>query len=202
MSPDTCARCPETSQSVGVAGLEPTAPRSQSECATKLRHTPVTERSVYGWTTAAEIRRRFMAGARRYDVRAPGQRPHPDRGRSSVAESQSSKLNTRVRFPSPAPCEFQRSPPRTRLYTACPLASCRASGSRRPTSARTGHATTLPPHSPPSSTPEGWLAAENRLTASPNWTPPASRAAATAEPSHWPPTQTSPSRLTAEVCGC
>ena len=27
---------------VGVAGFEPTAPRSQSECATKLRHTPST----------------------------------------------------------------------------------------------------------------------------------------------------------------
>jgi hypothetical protein len=27
-------------RSVGVAGFEPTAPRSQSECATKLRHTP------------------------------------------------------------------------------------------------------------------------------------------------------------------
>ena len=26
---------------VGVAGFEPTAPRSQSECATKLRHTPL-----------------------------------------------------------------------------------------------------------------------------------------------------------------
>ncbi len=25
---------------VGVAGFEPTTPRSQSECATKLRHTP------------------------------------------------------------------------------------------------------------------------------------------------------------------
>jgi hypothetical protein len=25
---------------VGVAGFEPTAPRSQSECATKLRYTP------------------------------------------------------------------------------------------------------------------------------------------------------------------
>src|SRR4051794_27851855 len=32
--------------SVGVAGFEPTAPRSQSECATKLRHTPW-RRSVY-----------------------------------------------------------------------------------------------------------------------------------------------------------
>ena len=31
---------------VGVAGFEPTAPRSQSECATKLRHTPMA-RPVY-----------------------------------------------------------------------------------------------------------------------------------------------------------
>ena len=31
------------SDRVGVAGFEPTAPRSQSECATKLRHTPCTE---------------------------------------------------------------------------------------------------------------------------------------------------------------
>ncbi len=31
-----------TSPLVGVAGFEPTAPRSQSECATKLRHTPST----------------------------------------------------------------------------------------------------------------------------------------------------------------
>ena len=30
-----------TTDLVGVAGFEPTAPRSQSECATKLRHTPV-----------------------------------------------------------------------------------------------------------------------------------------------------------------
>jgi hypothetical protein len=29
---------------VGVAGFEPTAPRSQSECATKLRHTPGADR--------------------------------------------------------------------------------------------------------------------------------------------------------------
>ena len=33
---------------VGVAGFEPTAPRSQSECATKLRHTPGADgRQVY-----------------------------------------------------------------------------------------------------------------------------------------------------------
>ena len=33
----------DASDLVGVAGFEPTAPRSQSECATKLRHTPCTE---------------------------------------------------------------------------------------------------------------------------------------------------------------
>ncbi len=34
---------------VGVAGFEPTAPRSQSECATKLRHTPGADGGqVYG----------------------------------------------------------------------------------------------------------------------------------------------------------
>lgn len=31
---------PVTGSQVGVAGFEPTAPRTQSECATKLRHTP------------------------------------------------------------------------------------------------------------------------------------------------------------------
>ena len=45
---------------VGVAGFEPTAPRSQSECATKLRYTPATERPVYGGhrrSNAAQPRR-------------------------------------------------------------------------------------------------------------------------------------------------
>ncbi len=32
----------KTSDLVGVTGFEPVAPRSQSECATKLRHTPST----------------------------------------------------------------------------------------------------------------------------------------------------------------
>ena len=32
---------PRSIDLVGVAGFDPTAPRSQSECATKLRHTPV-----------------------------------------------------------------------------------------------------------------------------------------------------------------
>ena len=37
---------------VGVAGFEPTAPRSQSECATKLRHTPAPSASVDGCARA------------------------------------------------------------------------------------------------------------------------------------------------------
>jgi hypothetical protein len=40
---------------VGVAGFEPAATRSQSECATKLRHTPATERPVYGPTRLDEF---------------------------------------------------------------------------------------------------------------------------------------------------
>ena len=35
-----CRSVEVTGSAVGVAGFEPTAPRSQSECATKLRHTP------------------------------------------------------------------------------------------------------------------------------------------------------------------
>jgi hypothetical protein len=50
--------------------------------------------------TAGGVRRRLGDRTGRYDIGAPGQ--DPDRGRSSVAESQSSKLITRVRFPSPA----------------------------------------------------------------------------------------------------
>ena len=41
-------------RSVGVAGFEPTAPRSQSECATKLRHTPGADGGqVYGRSGAS-----------------------------------------------------------------------------------------------------------------------------------------------------
>jgi hypothetical protein len=90
-----------TGLQVGVAGFEPTAPRSQSECATKLRHTPATERPVYGGYRRSNPAQPLDCTGR-YDIGAPGQPPHPDRGRSSVAESQSSKLITRVRFPSPA----------------------------------------------------------------------------------------------------
>ena len=49
---------------VGVAGFEPTAPRSQSECATKLRHTP--------WRGASV---RAVALGRRFDTTAGGSCP-------------------------------------------------------------------------------------------------------------------------------
>src|SRR5918998_392342 len=39
--PPACRSWIDLSCLVGVAGFEPTAPRSQSECATKLRHTPM-----------------------------------------------------------------------------------------------------------------------------------------------------------------
>ena len=72
------------SELVGVAGFEPTAPRSQSECATKLRHTPGPSASVDGCAP-------------------PGRYAGPAaRGCSSMAEPQPSKLAMRVRFPSPA----------------------------------------------------------------------------------------------------
>ena len=38
----------QRSDLVGVTGFEPVAPRSQSECATKLRHTPAPSASVDG----------------------------------------------------------------------------------------------------------------------------------------------------------
>jgi hypothetical protein len=39
-------KLPTWTFSVGVAGFEPAAPRSQSECATKLRHTPLPTQRV------------------------------------------------------------------------------------------------------------------------------------------------------------
>ena len=74
---------------VGVAGFEPTAPRSQSGCATKLRHTPAPSASVDG----------YAAG---YRYAGPA-----TRGCSSMAEPQPSKLAMPVRSRSPAlrsPC--------------------------------------------------------------------------------------------------
>ena len=47
---------------VGVAGFEPTAPRSQSECATKLRHTP--SRVSLGHCGAAAVAVSCRPGAR------------------------------------------------------------------------------------------------------------------------------------------
>jgi hypothetical protein len=106
---------------VGVAGFEPTAPRSQSECATKLRYTPS---YLHGQPSVSGSRGRLAATfsclsaigygvrvIRGTPVRGPelgcGRHQPVIRGRSSMVESQSSKLATRVRFPSPAPhrCE-------------------------------------------------------------------------------------------------
>src|SRR3954451_6802059 len=87
--------------SVGVAGFEPTAPRSQSECATKLRHTPW-RRPVYAVRFDARAlespkwRGRFAQAA----VDSVSWRATPGQpgscGRSSMVEPQSSKLITRV----------------------------------------------------------------------------------------------------------
>ncbi len=75
---------------VGVTGFEPATLRSQSECATKLRYTPSATR---GWCATT------LAGT----ATLPMQPGDPAaRGRSSMVEPQSSKLVTRVRFPSPA----------------------------------------------------------------------------------------------------
>jgi hypothetical protein len=160
---------------VGVAGFEPTAPRSQSECATKLRHTPW-RREVYavrahrtspGRRPAASpfrppTRRHRSLGddfrecggvrtagshhvreverilgpwaARRYVAARPkpalgtlSARPGSwgARGRSSMAELQSSKLTVRVRFPSPALEVFAdqrlgRRSMRSKLWVKCP----------------------------------------------------------------------------------
>ncbi len=90
---------------VGVAGFEPTAPRSQSECATKLRHTP-----VHHWCPAQPTRRqgsrvshRSRPTTKRMPVRLGRRRFGGACGRSSMVEPQPSKLAMRVRFPSPAP---------------------------------------------------------------------------------------------------
>ena len=95
---------------VGVAGFEPTAPRSQSECATKLRHTPgangVSLRAAPNSIVALPISvsRGALSGSARCDSPEPGPvLSWAHSGRSSMAESQSSKLKVRVRFPSPAP---------------------------------------------------------------------------------------------------
>jgi hypothetical protein len=97
---------------VGVAGFEPTAPRSQSECATKLRHTPW-RRQVYAVGRAPcaaaspGCATRGISGSHAAAAfSSVGLAPHASagsRGRSSMVEPQSSKLITRVRFSSPAP---------------------------------------------------------------------------------------------------
>jgi hypothetical protein len=89
-----------------MAGFEPTAPRSQSECATKLRHIP--SRSARKSRRSTDDRHNHSSGMPcGWRTPAPSTlaavRGDPARGRSSMAESQSSKLMVRVRFPSPAP---------------------------------------------------------------------------------------------------
>ena len=102
---------------VGVAGFEPTTFRSQSGRATKLRHTP-SVRHV-GYMAAGRVGCPLSvrgAGGPAEGVCGEGHDPlrcFPCRGpvtcgaracgRSSMVEPQSSKLATRVRFPSPAP---------------------------------------------------------------------------------------------------
>src|SRR5690606_17839891 len=75
---------------VGVTGFEPATRRSHSECATKLRYTPFATRGRCATTLAGTATLSMQPG----DPAA--------RGRSSMVEPQSSKLVTRVRFPSPA----------------------------------------------------------------------------------------------------
>src|ERR1044072_1284616 len=100
---------------VGVAGFEPTPFRSQSARATKLRHTPSVRHVGYMAADAPAARYstdgQGCAGKapdplRCFPCRGPGDRTRATRGacgRSSMVEPQSSKLATRVRFPSPAP---------------------------------------------------------------------------------------------------
>ena len=109
--------------SVGVAGFEPTAPRSQSECATKLRHTPGDSQCTgsgaaraHRHPPAADARPGILRGAPAGSACTLG-RDRPSRGargRSSMAELQSSKLIVRVRFPSAAPTLDRSEPPALR----------------------------------------------------------------------------------------
>jgi hypothetical protein len=90
---------------VGVAGFEPTAPRSQSECATKLRHTPVHRMVPSAAYATSRIACQPPLAATTNRAAGTLGVPHSGGvcGRSSMAEPQPSKLAMRVRFPSPAP---------------------------------------------------------------------------------------------------
>ena len=94
-----------SSDLVGVAGFEPTAPRSQSECATKLRHTPV--HRVVQSAAYATIRILPRPPLASHTKAAPGTlgplRYRGACGRSSMVEPQPSKLAMPVRSRSPAP---------------------------------------------------------------------------------------------------
>lgn len=128
---------------VGVAGFEPTTFRSQSGRATKLRHTP-SVRHV-GYMPIGPVAATYSSGRPRCAEDGPDplrctschgrvregpyepvcsrslrDRPRSPlaRGRSSMVEPQSSKLATRVRFPSPAPFSVQRPDARTDRHRA------------------------------------------------------------------------------------
>ncbi len=97
---------------VGLAGFEPTTPGTQSQCATKLRYSPHTTADRDDGRSLVPISPRPLRRTR--DPPTPGtlyatgwrsrptRGPPSARGRSSMVEPQSSKLATRVRFPSPA----------------------------------------------------------------------------------------------------
>ncbi len=115
LDPSGPARVEPVQQLVGVAGFEPTTFRSQSGRATKLRHTPSVRHVEYmpPHSGAAQFRGTPPGHRHRPGNRCATGRPGPllcgvpgstwRRGRSSMVEPQSSKLATRVRFPSPAP---------------------------------------------------------------------------------------------------
>src|SRR3954452_10611122 len=120
------AGCAPAPPEVGVAGFEPTAPRSQSGCATKLRHTP--------WRPES---RRTMA-PRSGDLRARrtfGRPLWPDGAGSVLAEASDERALSEARDPfdaaggGGAPSGWRRA---TRPRRSTGKASC--SSARRPSS--------------------------------------------------------------------
>ena len=121
----TAGRTAPGRPSVGLAGFEPTTPGTQSQCATKLRYSPPVddgEKSSPRSHPPAPPSTQPTDPVRpanpvRYGMAIEVTRPPSARGRSSMVEPQSSKLATRVRFPSPA-LLFPRSEPYEAILTA------------------------------------------------------------------------------------